>query len=310
MSSAPTGSSTHTAAPLTGAYVEVSQLLALRLTSRAQRATRQRRLPPSGGDRSTRLRGRGVDFAEVRAYGPGDDVRNIDWRVTARMNEPHTKVFREERERPTLVCVDQTRTQFFGSRVRLKSVAAAEAAAHCAWQALAEGDRVGGLILGNNRSSWHKPRRASRAVARMLGDLAGYNQALHRDLPMPDEDFLAAELKQLGALARTGHRIVFLSDFLPSAAFWGEGLKRLARHNDVIAVHLSDPLERALTVTDPFTVAIGEQRQEVDGSRAAVRERYRQRAGERQQALRETLLRSGVRFVSLSSERADRVPGF
>ena len=100
------------------------------------------------GRHASRLRGRGLNFEELRDYLPGDDIRTIDWRVTARKNKPHTKVFREERERPTLIVVDQTQNMFFGSRLRLKSVAAAEVAARIAWQNLNAGDRVGGIVIG------------------------------------------------------------------------------------------------------------------------------------------------------------------
>ena len=114
---------------LRGAYVSLEALLAIRYRP----TTTPRRTPPvvrnQQGTRLSKMRGRGVDFAEVRAYQPGDDVRTIDWRVTARKNKPHTKVFREERERLTFVVADQSQSMFFGSQQRLKSVAAAEVAA-------------------------------------------------------------------------------------------------------------------------------------------------------------------------------------
>ncbi|MEM1232362.1 MAG: DUF58 domain-containing protein [Pseudomonadota bacterium] len=293
-------------APLAGAYVTLEDLLRLRLRAGRTGTPRRRRLPPSAGERRSRLRGRGIDFAEVRAYEAGDDVRNIDWRVTARMNEPHTKIFREERERPSLICVDQSRTQFFGTRVRLKSVAAAELAARYAWQALAEGDRVGGLVLGNDTASWHKPQRASRAVARMLGTVATCNQALHRDLPTPGTGYLDSELRRLAGLARTGHRIIVLSDFLPQGTFWADALGTLARHNEVLAVHVTDPMEHALPLADDFTVALAGTRLRVDGTRSRTRERYRQRASDEHDALKQALQHSGVHFASISTDQAVR----
>jgi uncharacterized protein (DUF58 family) len=288
---------------LTGAYVALEDLLALRLKAGRSPRQRTRRLPPGAGERRSRLRGRGIDFAEVRAYEAGDDVRNIDWRVTARMNEPHTKIFREERERPTLICVDQSRTQFFGTRVRLKSVAAAELAARWAWQALAEGDRVGGLVLGNSDSVWHKPQRSSRAVARMLGTLASRNQALNRTLPTPDPAYLDSELRQLARLARTGHRILLVSDFLPRGEFWQDALGALARHNEVLAIHISDPMEQALPLAEDFTVAAAGERLRVDGNRAQTRSRYRERAVTAMNDLKNSLQHSGVHFASISTEQ-------
>ena len=119
------------ASALTGAYVELSDLLALRHRRAPSRQQASLRRGHQAGSRLSKLRGRGVDFSEVRLYQPGDDVRSIEWRVTARKNKPHTKVFREERERPTLVVIDQSQSLFFGSRNRLKSVAAAEARRQC-----------------------------------------------------------------------------------------------------------------------------------------------------------------------------------
>src|SRR5580765_590341 len=131
---------------LRGAFVNIADLIALRAVPLPIRTNNARASGPHGGSRLSRQRGRGVDFAEVRLYQPGDDVRSIDWRVTARKAKPHTKVYREERERPTLIVVDQSRAMFFGSRVRMKSVAAAECAALLAWHSVDAGDRVGGLV--------------------------------------------------------------------------------------------------------------------------------------------------------------------
>ena len=110
-------------------------------------STPSRRSPLIGLHHS-RLRGRGVDFDQVRVYQAGDDVRTIDWRVTARTQEPHTKLFHEERERPIFIMVEQSRRLFFGSALQFKSVLAAQAASLFGWAALAHNDRIGGLVFG------------------------------------------------------------------------------------------------------------------------------------------------------------------
>jgi uncharacterized protein (DUF58 family) len=129
----------------------------------------------------SRHRGRGVDFAEVRLYQPGDDVRSIDWRVTARKAKPHTKVYREERERPTLIVVDQSRAMFFGSRVRMKSVAAAECAALLAWHSVDAGDRVGGLVY-DDAAECVQAVQKRRAVVRLLNQIGQSNAALRKSV--------------------------------------------------------------------------------------------------------------------------------
>lgn len=118
---------------------------------------------PLVGLHHSKLRGRGVDFDQVRVYQAGDDVRNIDWRVTARTQEPHTKLFHEERERPIFILVEQSQRLFFGSGLMFKSVLAAQAAALFGWAALGHNDRIGGLVFGDNEHHEINPGAASKA---------------------------------------------------------------------------------------------------------------------------------------------------
>ena len=202
---------------LSGAYVSLDDLARLRIpTARAPSAAAA---APWHGERAAPVRGRGMDFDEVRPYQPGDDLRSIDWRVTARKGKPHTKVFREERERPTLIVVDQTRSMFFGSRGRLKSVLAAEIAAGTAWRALAAQDRVGGLVLDHGGVRVFKPLRREAAVLRVLAALVDANRALNAG-PEPGEataeggDAWWRLVPPLLRIAGVNHRIVVVSDFL------------------------------------------------------------------------------------------------
>ena len=130
------------------------------------------------GRRASRLRGRGMLFEELRDYHPGDDVRRIDWRVTARTGRPHTRVYAEERERPVLLVVDQRLGMFFGTQLQMKSVTAAELAAQMAWQVLDAGDRVGALIFGDDTLNEIDPQRSRRTVLRILNQLVQFNQHL------------------------------------------------------------------------------------------------------------------------------------
>ena len=193
---------------LTGAYVSINDLV--RLTSAHGKVLkRKRKARKLAGDRFSRQRGRGVDFDEVRLYQPGDDVRNIDWNVTARKNEPHTKVFTEEREKPTLVVVDQSATMFFGTKLRLKSVVAAEIAARLAWVTLAHHDRVGGIVFGLEGTLTTKPFRDSRAVVKLLRDVVATNQALRVNNLKHVKEVLWEEMTtHLRRVAPHHHRIV------------------------------------------------------------------------------------------------------
>ena len=151
---------------ISGTTIELQELIDLRSQVRFNK---RRSITASiSGSKLTKIKGRGVDLDEVRLYHTGDDVRNIDWKVTARKNKPHTKIFREEQERPTLIVVDETKSMFFGSQIRFKSIAAAEISALIAWQALEANDRVGAIVVNDGHLSITKPRRSGVTVTHCL----------------------------------------------------------------------------------------------------------------------------------------------
>ena len=137
--------------PVQGAYIELDDLISARFLAKDLNLRHRRKaLSLLAGPNKTNFRGRGIDFEEVRAYQAGDDIRTIDWRVTARSGKPHTKLFSEERERPLLVVNDQRQDMFFGSQHCFKSTLACYLGALLAWSGLNQGDRVGGLNLCAN----------------------------------------------------------------------------------------------------------------------------------------------------------------
>ena len=164
--------------PAHGVYAELADLIALRYGARnLQIGKRKRALSVLAGPNKSNFRGRGIDFEEVRGYQPGDDIRTIDWRVTARTGSAHTKLFREERERPVLLVVDQRNSMFFGSQHCFKSVLAAQLASLLAWSALNNGDRVGGLVFNDNQHREFRPRRSRNRI----GKWSGYNHRVIYD---------------------------------------------------------------------------------------------------------------------------------
>jgi uncharacterized protein (DUF58 family) len=287
---------------LRGPYVELGDLLALRHRPLDDPRVKGSALSPRGGTRLSRHRGRGIDFAEVRPYYPGDDVRTIDWRVTARKARPHTKLFREERERLTLLFVDQTQSMFFGSRVRLKSVAAAEFAGLAAWRAIGHNDRVGGLVVGNDTVAMHKPYRNVKALARFFGDLVRLNRALTRGRALPGTAHLEDALLRLRRLARRDHRIYLVSDFASLGAAWRDAFRALAERNEVIAVRVFDPLERELPPADLYTVTDGNERWQFDAGNLRIRERHRARFDAHAAEFTELCRQTGVQSGSLPTD--------
>ena len=290
------------ASVLTGAHVELNDLLALRHRRAPSKQRSSLRRGHQAGSRLSKLRGRGVDFSEVRLYQPGDDVRSIEWRVTARKNKPHTKVFREERERPTLLVIDQSQSLFFGSRVRLKSVAAAEFGATAAWRALAHNDRVGGLILGNERTPVHKPMRSVKAVARLLSDLAGQNQALSRHSRLLNPAHYRDSLQRIRRLAPNNFRIVLISDFLTSTEAWQDVVPNLARHNELTLVRVADPLERALPKAARYSITDGADRWQFHSGNRRLRSAYTDQFEQRDRALKSLCANHAARYVAVMTD--------
>ncbi len=300
----------HAESIIKGAYVSLDSLLVLRHQPNPAAVSQAKVVGNRAGQKLSKIKGRGVDFAEVRPYQPGDDVRTIDWRVTARKNKPHTKVFREERERPTLITVDQSQNMFFGSKVRLKSVTAAEVAARIAWQNLAAGDRVGGIVIGNQDQVLHKPYRTTKSVARFLNDIVKYNHALNSDAgdagkaekTRKSTDLLGnfrEGLLRIRRLSSTNYRIFVISDFAYPIAFWKEHLHQLARHNQVVLVHIYDPIEAELPPADHYAVTDGASRLQFYTGDNRLRDKYRARHAAHIKHLQSLCSHDAMSFISI-----------
>lgn len=294
--------------PLHGAYCELAELTAARLSAGGLALHgAQRARSPLFGELRSHARGRGLEFEEVRGYQAGDDVRNIDWRVTARVGRPFTKLFREERERPLLLVVDQRQPMFFGSRTCFKSKLAAYLGALLAWAALEHGDRVGGLVIGNDERHDIRPRRSRRTALSWLNALHAFNHRLRRDTQLAGGDAgatLVAALTDLRRIARPGSAIYLLSDFAgfehPQVR---ELLHSLARHCEITALYVFDPLERELPPPALYAVTDGVRRAALDTGDATLRERHRAAFAQRHAALQQLLASMGIPLVDASTDQ-------
>ncbi|HEY7872027.1 MAG TPA: DUF58 domain-containing protein [Rudaea sp.] len=224
-----------------GIEVSLPELIALRLRTRRLAWPAKRVSGIHASTHASRFRGRGVDYAESRIYQPGDDIRQMDWRVTARSGKPHTKLFEEEREQSTLLIVDENPSLRFGTRARFKSVQAARAAALIAWTAARNGDRIGALGFGGGIDGEVKPAGGARGALRVLRALAEWNAAAKRDVHAP----LSQALQRARRLARPGSRVILLSDGFSADDDARGPLSLLADHCDVAAIVLEDALELA-----------------------------------------------------------------
>jgi len=201
------------------------------------------------GRHSSRIRGRGLSFEELREYRQGDDIRSIDWRATARLRAPYVRVYSEERERPVLLVVDQRRTMFFGSQRAMKSVAAAEVAALAAWRTLAAGDRVGGIVFNGAELIEIPPHRSRTRVLRLLHEVIRCNRLLAEQADTESGDAGAMLNQALEAAlrrARHDYLVVLIGDLDGADSETQRLATELAAHNDVLVVAVYDPLGASL----------------------------------------------------------------
>ncbi|MEM1111181.1 MAG: DUF58 domain-containing protein [Pseudomonadota bacterium] len=290
--------------PASGPYAHLAGLIALRFPARQLRLERRSRaLSLLSGPNKSNFRGRGIDFEEVRSYQPGDDIRTIDWRVTARTGDAHTKMFREERERPVLVVIDQRNRMFFGSRHCFKSVLAAQLGALLCWSALENGDRVGGLVFNDRQHRDIRPRRSRKTVLALLSELISYNQALP-DGETPAQNFVDV-LSKMRRVARPGSSVYIVSDF---AGFERDGaaehLYQLAQHTEVTALCCSDPLESELPRAGNYVVTDGQQRVVLNTATKSLRSRFQAQASARHEMLTQVLQPLGIPLLKASTAQS------
>ncbi len=256
-----------------GAYVELDSLAALQF--HATGFTLHHNQPVHSllfGRRASHVRGRGLDFEELRGYIPGDDVRSIDWKVTARTQKPYVRVYSEERDRPTILVVDQRINMFFGSRVSMKSVIAAEAAALAAWRALSQGDRIGAFVFNENSVEQIAPRRSRNTVVRILERISRFNHMLHADTPPhPNPTRLNDVLEAAARVCHHDALILIASDFDGADQQTRELLLHLSHANDVVCCLTYDPLAIHLPAAEQLVVSNGELQVELHLGQEKIR---------------------------------------
>ena len=241
-------------------YVSLAQLMALEFKARdLSFLARQPQGSILAGNHASRLRGRGLNFDELRRYQPGDDLRHLDWRASLRTGKPVVRTFTEERDRPALIIVDQRMSMFFGSQRSFKSATAAELAALAAWMVFHAGDRVGGLVFNDRRIDSIAPLRSRKRVEALLSRIAEQNRALNAGNPdAEDEDQLDKALQRCLALAGHDHLLCIISDFAGAGERTLQLLRQLSAHNDVIALQVYDPMALKLPSNGRLLVTQGE----------------------------------------------------
>ena len=251
-----------------GIDIKVDDLVRVRgqLSSLAL-ANNQRRASYRSGAREVRVRGRGMEYEESRAYVYGDDVRTMDWRVMARTGEAHTKIFAEEKERRFLIAVDLSASMFFGTRFSFKSWAAAQVAAHAGWLASFAGDRIGGLIVSPTA---HHEVRPGKTRSGLLGVFHHLAEVSKIDLP-PDmtRNRLNFLLRELNRVVKPGSIIALITDFIGLDDQSLEILSSIVKHNDVNAYWIHDDTEINTWPGGHYQVLVDQQKVGFDLSGSA-----------------------------------------
>jgi uncharacterized protein (DUF58 family) len=252
------------------------------------------------GEYRSLFRGQGMEFAEVRAYEPGDDFRAIDWNVSARLASPFVKTFSEERELTVMLVVDQSGSTRFG-RPMTKAALAVEVGAVLALAAAAQNDRVGALLFADEVERVIPPRKGRRHALRVIRDLIAF-------APEGRHTNLAASLLYATRLLRHRSIVVVLSDFV--AEGWERPLRRLAARHEVVAIAVEDPRERTLPDAGWLELADAETGQRVllDTGSRRLRDRLRTLSERRRDERARILAASGVDSVTLSTGSDYAIP--
>ncbi|NVJ50448.1 MAG: DUF58 domain-containing protein [Gammaproteobacteria bacterium] len=248
-------------------------------------------------------KGRGMDFDEARPYQQGDDIRSIDWRVTARTGEAHTKIFREERERPVFVILDQSQNMMFGSKVQFKSVQAAKLSATIMWKTLSDGNRFGALLFNNLSHQEFKPASSRKNTLRILNQIVqAHNLQLKKGaVNLAQSEHLTATLQRARHLIKPGSLVFIISDFINFDENSEHHLLRLAQHNDINLVSVFDVLEQSLPGSGLYPITNGMETEVLDTGLAPVREQYQQLFATRMEQLKVLAVKHRMKFHTLAT---------
>jgi len=247
------------------------------------------------------FKGRGMEFDESRPYQPGDDIRAMDWRVTARTGKAHSKIFREERERPVLLWVDYRQPMFFGTQQHFKSVLAAKIAGLLAWSTAHHGDRLGGLIFSESSHIELRPARGKSASLHFIKQLAQHCAWQNTPHKSADIKSAADALGRLQRVSKPGSLIFLISDFRNMDDLSWSQISKLSRNADVILISIHDPLEQHLPPAGNYKISDGDKELNLNTYNKNQRHEYQQRFLKQQEQLQNSCRKMGMHYISIST---------
>lgn len=247
-------------------------------------------------------RGRGMEFDELRLYQAGDDIRSIDWNVTARTGKTHTKLYREERERPVLFWLDLRAPMFFATRVAFKAVMAAKITALLAWVAYQQSDKLGGFIFSDTTHTELRPKSGRQGLMHLLHQVSQHPAWQTQQPPPHENKQWQHALQRLTTVAPTGSQIFMLSDFFDVATEHHAWLTKLARHNEMTCIQITDPFERALPKAGDLYIHSNQQTLTLHTQIKKNREQYQQAYEAQQQAFKNLCRRLHIHHFTVSTD--------
>ena len=288
---------------MNNAYCTLTDLLTLRLKAKSLKlSSKVNSSSHFSGSKKSLFKGRGIDFEEVRPYAFGDDVRSIDWRVTARKMKPHTKIFQEEREKPNVIILDQSLSMLFGSSNFLKSVSACHCAALLAWAILKNGDRIGGVIFNNDKLIEIKPKRSQKAIVNLLNHAAGMSKSLLSYHPEDDsKHYMSKALRHTRRVAKSGNQLFIISDFYSIDNETEENIAKLSKHNQVILVIVFDALEKNLPKPALYSISNGQQQEQINTANKKLTAAFAKIYQQREQKTNNLARKYGIAVIKIDS---------
>ena len=254
-----------------------------------------------GGAYLSSFKGRGMEFDESRIYLPGDDIRSMDWKVTARTGHAHTKVFQEEHERPVLIWLDLNPSMFFATRGAFKSVIATKAATLLAWSVTASNDRLGALIFAGEDHIELRPKRGKSAVLDFIKHTCRHS-AWKSEASKRNSRNMGLAMSRLRKVTRPGSLVFLVSDFREMDDQAKSHLANIARNNDVVLIHVSDPIESALPKSGRYKVSDGINELSLNTENKKLREEYQQRFAQHKNKLVKICRQHRIYLLPLSTE--------
>jgi uncharacterized protein (DUF58 family) len=283
--------------------ISTEELIALRHAAESLSLHTGRIRSLQGQNHLSPFKGRGMEFDESRPYQAGDDVRSLDWRVTARTGKPYTKLFREERERPVILAVDFRPTMFFATRGSFKSVIAAKTAALLAWRATQQGDRLGGFIFTEQNHREWRPALGTAATLHFLKQLSASSEvSQHPSVSNVDPDAFRNALARLRRVTRPGSLVVLISDFRNLDQGGEAHLAQMARHCELVMIFVYDTLEAQLPPAGLYRVADHKHELTLDTQGERARTEYAQRFQQHRMRIETLCKRHRMLFLPCTTE--------